>query len=102
MAEAKTASLTVLGGPLAGLRSVLPESGTLTIGSSPGSGLHLDLPTVSPYHARVVVEEGRVTVHDTGAGAGGPRQRQPARARAAPRSATATSSGSARPARTTS
>ena len=66
MSEAKTASLTVLGGPLAGLRQVLPESGTLTIGSSPGSGLQLDLPSVSPYHARVVVEEDRVTVHDTG------------------------------------
>jgi hypothetical protein len=66
MSEAKAASLTVLGGPLAGLRQVLPESGTLTIGSSPGSGLQLDLPSVSPYHARVVVQEDRVTVHDTG------------------------------------
>jgi pSer/pThr/pTyr-binding forkhead associated (FHA) protein len=67
MTEAKTASLTVLGGPLAGERRTLPESGTLTIGSSPGSDFQLDLPTVSPFHARVVVEEGRVTVHDTGA-----------------------------------
>ena len=66
MADTKTASLTVLGGPLAGAQCVLPESGTLTIGSSPGSSLYLDLPAVSPFHARVLVEEGRVTVHDTG------------------------------------
>jgi pSer/pThr/pTyr-binding forkhead associated (FHA) protein len=66
MSEEKAASLTVLGGPLAGLRQVLPESGTLTIGSSPGSGLQLDLPSVSPYHARIVVADDRVTVHDTG------------------------------------
>ena len=67
MAETKSASLTVLGGPLAGTRCVLPESGTVTLGSAPGSGLCVDLPTVSPYHARIVVEDGRVTVHDTGA-----------------------------------
>ncbi len=66
MAE-KTASLTVLGGPLAGTRCVLPESGSVTIGSAPGSILRLDLPTVIPYHARIAVEAGRVTVHDTGA-----------------------------------
>ena len=67
MADTKTASLTVLGGPLAGTRCVLPGSGTVTLGSAPGSGLRLDLPTVSPYHARIVVEADRVTVHDTGA-----------------------------------
>ena len=66
MAE-KTASLTVLGGPLAGTRCVLPESGTVTIGSAAGSLMQLDLPTVSPFHARIQVEAGRVTVHDTGA-----------------------------------
>ena len=44
MAETKSASLTVLGGPLAGTRCVLPESGTVTLGSAPGSGLRLDLP----------------------------------------------------------
>jgi hypothetical protein len=66
MAE-KTASLTVLGGPLAGKRCVLPESGTVTIGSATGSLMQLDLPTVSPFHARIQVEAGRVTVHDTGA-----------------------------------
>ncbi len=31
-----------------------------------GSSLYLDLPGVSPYHARVVVEGSKVTVHDTG------------------------------------
>ncbi len=66
MAE-KTASLTVLGGPFAGTRCALPESGTITIGSSEGSTLQLDLPTVSPYHARIEVAGGQVTVHDTGA-----------------------------------
>ncbi len=66
MAETKSAALTVLGGPLAGARCVLPESGTVTLGSAPGSTLRLDLPTVSPYHARIVVDGGRVTVHDTG------------------------------------
>jgi pSer/pThr/pTyr-binding forkhead associated (FHA) protein/xanthosine utilization system XapX-like protein len=67
MAETNSASLTVLGGPFAGTRCVLPESGTVTLGSAPGSDLRLDLPTVSPYHARIVVEDGRVSVHDTGA-----------------------------------
>lgn len=66
MADHKTASLTVLGGPLAGARCDLPESGTLSIGSAPDSSLYLDIPVVSPFHARVVVEGGRVTVHDTG------------------------------------
>ena len=38
----------------------------MTLGSAPGSTLRLDLPTVSPYHARIVVEGDRVSVHDTG------------------------------------
>src|SRR6185295_1973400 len=66
MAETKTPSLTVLGGPLAGTQCQLPEDGTFTIGSAAGSSLYLDLPGVSPYHARVVVEGGKITVHDTG------------------------------------
>ena len=44
MADTKTSSLTVLGGPLAGTLCPLPDDGTLTIGSSPGSSLYLDLP----------------------------------------------------------
>jgi hypothetical protein len=67
MVDTKTPSLTVLGGSLAGTRCLLPESGVVTVGSAPGSTLHLDLPTVSPFHARIVVEPDRVTVHDTGA-----------------------------------
>ena len=63
----KKASLTVLGGPLAGLRCVLPDSGIVTIGSASGSTLRLDTPGVSPYHARLTVREGRITVHETGA-----------------------------------
>ena len=63
----KRASLTVLGGPLGGVHCLLPHSGTVTIGSAPGSTLRLDTPGVSPYHARVVVKEGRITVHETGA-----------------------------------
>jgi pSer/pThr/pTyr-binding forkhead associated (FHA) protein len=66
MAESKTPSLTVLGGQLAGTQCSPPGDGTFTIGSEPGSSLYLDLPGVSPYHARVVVEGTRVTVHDTG------------------------------------
>jgi hypothetical protein len=66
MSDTKNASLTVLGGPLAGTNCPLPEEGTVTIGSAPGSTLYLDLPAVSPYHARVVIEGGRITVHDTG------------------------------------
>jgi FHA domain len=62
----KKASLTVLVGPLTGMHCVLPHSGTITIGSAPGSTFRLDTPAVSPYHARVVVEEGRITVHETG------------------------------------
>lgn len=68
MADTNTASLTVLGGPLAGARCVLPERGAITVGSEVGSTLRLDLPTVSPTHARILVEGGRVSVYGTGAG----------------------------------
>ena len=68
MADTKAASLTVLGGPLAGTRCVLPESGSVTVGSDAGSTLYLDLASVSPFHARIDVEEGRLTVHGTGVG----------------------------------
>ena len=68
MADTKSASLTVLGGPLAGARCVLPESGAVTVGSEVGSTLRLDLPSVSPSHARILVEAGRVTVYGTGLG----------------------------------
>src|SRR5512144_491292 len=67
MADAKKASLTVLGGPLAGARCVLPDGGIVSVGSAEGSTLRLDLPGVSPFHARIVVEHGTVTVFETGA-----------------------------------
>jgi hypothetical protein len=67
MADHKKPSLTVLGGPLAGTTCELPDSGTITIGSAEGSTLRLDTPGVSPFHARLVVDAGRVTVHETGA-----------------------------------
>jgi hypothetical protein len=44
MVDTKTASLTVLGGALAGTRCVLPDEGTVTVGSSAGSTLRLDQP----------------------------------------------------------
>ena len=66
MTEAKKASLTVLGGPLAGARCVLPDSGVVTIGSDEGSGLLLALPGVGPLHAQVVVAPGSVTVYEEG------------------------------------
>jgi hypothetical protein len=67
MAEAKKASLTVLGGALAGTRVQIPDSGRVTVGSQEGCTLRLDLPTVSPYHAWILVEDGVATVHATGA-----------------------------------
>ncbi len=67
MAEAKKASLTVLGGPLGGARCLLPDAGTVTVGSAAGSTLRLDAPGVSPLHVRLVVDASGATVHDTGA-----------------------------------
>ncbi|HEX9190245.1 MAG TPA: FHA domain-containing protein, partial [Vicinamibacteria bacterium] len=66
MADTKTASLTVLGGPLAGTRCVLPDRGSVTVGSDAGSTLLLDLPSVSPLHARIDIEGDQFVVHGTG------------------------------------
>jgi pSer/pThr/pTyr-binding forkhead associated (FHA) protein len=66
MAEVKTPSLTVLGGPLAGLSCPLPDSGTVTVGSAPESTLRLDLPGISPLHACLVIEEGQAVLYDAG------------------------------------
>lgn len=61
-----TASLTVLVGPLKGRRHdfdlVVEE---VLIGSDPDCQLCLDLPSVSPLHARVWLEVGGATVRDT-------------------------------------
>ena len=67
MAEAKKASLTVLGGPLAGTRTLLPDDAEVTIGSSEECALCLEIETVSPTHARLVTEGGQITVFATGA-----------------------------------
>jgi hypothetical protein len=67
MAEVKKASLTVLGGPLAGTRTLLPDDAEVTIGSSEECALCLEIPTVSPVHARLVMEGGQITVFGVGA-----------------------------------
>ena len=66
MADAKKASLTVLGGTLAGVQSALPHDGVVTIGSAADCTFQLDTPSVSPLHARLVLEDGQATVHATG------------------------------------
>lgn len=67
MAEAKKASLTVLGGPLAGTRTLLPDDAEVTIGSSEECALCLEQPSVSAVHARLVTQGGQITVFATGA-----------------------------------
>ncbi len=72
MADAPhAASLTVLVGPFKGhhhtFEDVVEEA---FIGSDPDCQLHLDLPGVSPIHARVWLEVGGSTVHDTHSPAG--------------------------------
>ena len=66
MAEAKKASLTVLGGSLAGASAELPDDGVVILGSAPDCTFHLDAPSVSPQHARIVLEGGKATAHPTG------------------------------------
>ena len=62
MADEKQSSLTVLGGPLAGSQSSLPTKGVVTIGAAADCTFQLSIPSVSPLHARVVVEDGHATV----------------------------------------
>jgi pSer/pThr/pTyr-binding forkhead associated (FHA) protein len=68
MADAKQASLTVLGGPsdLAGAQIPLPVDGVVTLGSAADCTFPLTAPSVSPLHARLVLEGGRATVHSIG------------------------------------
>ena len=67
MADNKTASLTVLGGPLAGtLSASCRRAGRSRSAPRPTRRSTSTCSAVSPYHARVVVDAGRVTVHDTG------------------------------------
>ncbi|HLA76155.1 MAG TPA: IPT/TIG domain-containing protein [Vicinamibacteria bacterium] len=67
MADAPhTASLTVLGGPLKGRSHAFEDAvEEVFIGSDPDCQLCLNLPGVSPIHARVWLEVGGATVHDT-------------------------------------
>jgi hypothetical protein len=66
MAEVKKASLTVLGGPLAGTRTLLPDDAEVTVGSSEECALCLEQSTVSPVHARLVTTAGEITVFPAG------------------------------------
>src|SRR4051812_21052824 len=61
-----TASLTVLNGPLQGTRLEIDDSADeVLIGSDPGCRFSLDLPGVSPIHARLWIDHTGLTVHDT-------------------------------------
>jgi hypothetical protein len=61
-----TASLTVLSGPLAGTRLDIDGSeDEILVGADPGCRFALDLPGVSPIHARLSQEQGELIVHDT-------------------------------------
>jgi len=63
---AEGASLTVMGGPMAGTRLVIDDAvDEILVGSDPDCRLSLDLPGVSPIHARVWRDLGGITVYDT-------------------------------------
>jgi hypothetical protein len=60
------ASLTVLGGPLKGQKVLLEDAvDEILVGSDPDSRLCLDLPGVSPIHARIWLDLAGATVYDT-------------------------------------
>jgi len=60
------ASLTVLGGPLKGKTLLLEDAvDEILVGSDPDSRLCLDLPGVSPIHARIWLDLAGATVYDT-------------------------------------
>lgn len=60
------AALTVLGGPLKGRNLLLQESvDDVLIGSDPDCRLIVDLPGVSPLHARIWIDSTGATVYDT-------------------------------------
>ena len=63
---AEGASLTVMGGPMAGTCLVIDDAvDEILVGSDPDCRLSLDLPGVSPIHARVWRDLGGITVYDT-------------------------------------
>jgi hypothetical protein len=64
----KSPRLTILGGPLSGRELTLDEAvDNILIGSDSSCRFHLDVPGVSPIHARLWVDWQGVTVYDTGA-----------------------------------
>jgi len=71
MADTKKPSLTVLGGPMAGTRFVFEEGHQdILVGSDEGASFRLQLPGVSPTHARIVIDAGGVAIYDTGSDRG--------------------------------
>src|SRR4030095_8283292 len=71
MADPKRPSLTVLGGPMAGTRFVVDESfEAVVLGADETCDFRLPLPRVAPIHARLVVENSGVTIHDAGSEGG--------------------------------
>src|SRR5687768_8976934 len=59
-------SLTVLGGPLGGRRFAFEDGAeSVLIGSDPSCTFRLELPGVSPIHARARLESGTIIVYDT-------------------------------------
>jgi hypothetical protein len=54
-----------MGGPMAGTRLVIDAVDEVLVGSDPDCRLSLDLPGVSPIHARVWRDLGGITVYDT-------------------------------------
>jgi hypothetical protein len=67
-ASASSPRLTILGGPRAGQELTLDEAvDNILVGSDPSCRFHIDLPGVSPIHARLWVDWQGLTVYDTGA-----------------------------------
>lgn len=67
-ASAISPRLTILGGPRAGQELALDEAvDNILVGSDPSCRFHVDLPGVSPIHARLWVDWQGLTVYDTGA-----------------------------------
>lgn len=61
-----SATLTVLSGPLAGTRVEIEDSAEeILVGSDPDCRLALDVPGVSPIHARLTIDASGLIAHDT-------------------------------------
>src|SRR5512136_2129565 len=59
-------SLTVLGGEKAGAQFVFEEAvDNVLIGADPSCRFCLDLPGVSPVHARIWIDDTGITIYDT-------------------------------------